>query len=129
EPRRIATFEGLLLSQPLGYANAVGILAAMGILLAAGIAAGAQARARRAGAAALVPPLALALDLTGSDASWLALGIGIALAALLDPDSLRLPATLALVGPPAAILVAVGHFSRLTDASVLTPRASGTVVA
>jgi hypothetical protein len=128
-PRRVAAFEGLQLSQPLGYANAVGILAAIGILLAAGIAAGAPTRTRRGAAAAVVPLLALALDLTGSDASWLALGIGVALAALLDPDSLRLPATLALVGLPTGILVLLGHFSRLTDASAPAPRVSGTVVA
>jgi len=126
---RHPTFEALLLSEPLGYANAVGILAAIGILLALGIAASAHASGLRAAAAAVVPLLALALELTGSAASWLALGIGIALAALLDPNALRLPATLAFVGPPAAILVWLGHFSRLADELAPTPRVSGKVVA
>jgi O-antigen ligase len=129
EPRRAIEFEGLLLNKPLGYANALGILAAIGILLAAGIASRAESSARRAAAAGAVPLLALALQLTGSDASWLALAVGIALVALLDPSALRLTATLAFVGPPAAILVWLGHFSRLADISAPTPRLSGTIVA
>jgi O-Antigen ligase len=128
-PRRAAEFEGVLLNQPLGYANAVGILAAIGILLAAGIASRAHSSARRAAAAGVVPLLALALQLTGSDASWLALAVGIALVALLDPSASRLVATLAIVGPPAAILVWLGRFSRLSDIAASTPRVSGTVVA
>jgi hypothetical protein len=128
-PRRAIAFEGLLLNKPLGYANAVGILAAIGILLAAGIASRAHSSAQRAAAAGVVPLLALALELTGSDASWLALAVGIALVALLDPSALRLAATLALVGPPAAVLVWLGRFSRLSDIAAPAPRVSGTVVA
>ncbi|HKB49575.1 MAG TPA: hypothetical protein VKC57_17835, partial [Ktedonobacterales bacterium] len=61
ESRRYETFEGFTLSQPLGYANAVGILAAMGMLLAlAPILDGRSARARAFGGAT-VPPFALAL--------------------------------------------------------------------
>jgi hypothetical protein len=126
---RHSTSEALLLSEPLGYANAVGILAAIGILLALGIAASAHASRLRIAAAAVVPLLGLALELTGSAASWLALGIGLALAALLDPNASQLPATLAFVGPPAAILVWLGHFSRLADELAPTPRVSGTIVA
>jgi O-antigen ligase len=128
-PRRATEFEGVLLNQPLGYANAVGILAAIGILLAAGIASRTHSSAGRAAAAGVVPLLALALQLTGSDASWLALAVGIALVALLDPSASRLVATLAIVGPPAAILVWLGRFSRLADISASTPRVSGTIVA
>jgi hypothetical protein len=54
-------FEGYLLSDPLGYANAVGIVAALGILLGLGLGSRADSRRGRAGAAATLPPLALAL--------------------------------------------------------------------
>ncbi len=106
--------EGYLISQPLGYANAVGILAAIGMLLSLAPATGGSDR-RRAGAAALVPPLALALDVSGSAASWLALAIGFAAFAALHPSLGKIaPPLLALV-PPTAVAVWIGHFSRLTD--------------
>jgi hypothetical protein len=127
--RRYDEFEGFLLSEPLGYANAVGIVTALGIVLALGIAVGEDSRRRRAAAAAVVPPLALALLFTGSTASWLALGIGVAVAALLDPAPLRLLATLAAVAPPAALAGAVGYASRFADDTVATPHIRGSLVA
>ena len=88
-PRRYDTLEAYLLNQPLGYANAVGILAALGIALGIGIVRQAKPRTARAAAATTVPPLALALVLTGSDGAWLALAVGLAVMALLvrRPDS------------------------------------------
>jgi hypothetical protein len=72
-----------------------------------------------------MPPLVLALTLTSSDASWLALGAGIALIAVLLPDPQRLLATLAAVAIPCAALIVLGKLSDLT-AVVETPRIGGT---
>ncbi|HEX6787930.1 MAG TPA: O-antigen ligase family protein [Gaiellaceae bacterium] len=124
--RHYDTFEGFSLNQPLGYANAIGILAAIATLLAIGIA---EADTGRLGvlAAATTPLLVLALTLTASDASWLALGVGIAFMAVLLPEPQRLLAVLAAVAVPCAALIALGKVSRLT-AIVATPRIGGTTV-
>jgi hypothetical protein len=121
-------FEGYLLHQPLGYANAVGILAALGLLLALGLVACTESSARRAAVAATVPPLTLALLLSQSTASMLALGVGLAVVALLTPATVRLLAALAAIGPAAAIAAAIGAYSRLAD-NVPEPRVSGAAVA
>src|SRR6478672_4108469 len=81
-PHRQREFEDYLLSEPLGYANAIGILAVLGILLGLGVAARATSKGRAA-AMATVPPLAAALELSGSRASWPALGAGLGVALLL----------------------------------------------
>jgi O-antigen ligase len=122
--RHFAEFEGYQLYRPLGYANAVGILAALGLLLGVGItAAPAARRPHRIAAAATIPLLALAVQLTGSTASWLALGVGLAVVVLLDAAPLRLLATLTTVALPAAAAIWVGwHSGRATLA---TPRLSG----
>ena len=67
-----------LLYQPLGYANAVGILAAMGVVLAVGILG--RARWFAAGALAVLIPT---LVLTSSRGAWVALGAGLAAAVAL----------------------------------------------
>jgi hypothetical protein len=124
--RRYDTFEGFLLNQPLGYANAVGILAALAILLTLGVA---EAETGGLGlvAAATAPPLVLALTLTSSDASWLALGAGIALTAILLPAPQRLLAVLGAIAVPCGALIALGRLSRMT-AVVETPRIGGTAL-
>jgi O-Antigen ligase len=124
--RHYDTFEAFSLNQPLGYANAVGILAAIATLLAIGIA---TEDAGRIGvvAAASAPPLLLALTLTSSDASWLALGAGIALIALLLPEPQRLLAVVASLAVPSVALIMLGKVSRIT-AVVATPRIGGTAL-
>jgi O-Antigen ligase len=123
--RHLQAFEGYLLNEPLGYANALGILAALAIVLALGLASAPQPGAVQFFAAATLPALALALVLSGSHASWLALGVGIATAVLADTAPSRTLATLALAGPTAAFAAWLGHYSRLTGAA---PRISGLVV-
>jgi O-antigen ligase len=120
-------FEGYLLSEPLGYANAVGILSALGILLSVGIVADGASRGVRAAAGAMVPLFALALELSESRASWLALAIGLAATALLHPSTLLLMRTLAALAPATATAIWIGHYSELSSAS--SPRLSGLVVA
>ena len=126
--RRYDEFEQYLLQQPLGYANAVGILSVLGLLLALGIVAGAAPLSGRAAAAATVPVLALALDFSGSTASILALGVGLAVLALLAPAALRVLAAGAVLLPAAAIAAGVGSASRFA-AIVTTPRIPGWAIA
>ena len=125
--RRYDEFEQYLLQQPLGYANAVGILSVLGLLLALGIVAGTAPRAARAAAAASVPVLALTLDFSHSTASDLALGAGLAVFALLTPATVRLLAAGAVLIPAAAISVGIGSASHFASI-VTTPRIPGSVV-
>ncbi len=122
-------FEGYLLSQPLGYANAVGILAVIGILLGIGIASGSGSRLAGVGAAATVPLLALALELSGSDASWLALAVGLATMVVLQPAPRRLLRVAAALVPLSALLAWLGHHSGLAAAGTSPPRLAGALVA
>jgi O-antigen ligase len=126
--RHSAEFEGYQLYQPLGYANAIGILAALGLLLGLGVTAGPTTRRpHRVAAAATIPLLALALQLTGSNASWLALGVGLVIIVLLDTAPARPLATLATVVLPAATAIWLGWYSG--RATLTTPRLSGTATA
>ena len=123
--RHYDTFESFLLSQPLGYANAVGILAAVGLLLALGTAAGpARERAVAAGSA---PILALALAFADSTGSWLALGLGAAVVIACAQSPLRALAAAGLVAWPAALAVALARLSRF-DEIVAKPRLPGGAV-
>lgn len=70
-------FEGALLFQPFGYANALGIFAAIGILLSAGLAVWARRRVARAVALLPLGVLLPTLYLTSSDGAWLALAAGV----------------------------------------------------
>jgi O-antigen ligase len=126
--RHYDEFEQYLLQRPLGYANAVGILSVLGLLLALGIVSGPARVAGRAVAAASVPVLALTLDLSHSTASLLALGVGLAVYAVLAPATLRLLAAGAVLVPAAAIAAGVGSASRFA-AIVATPRIPGWAVA
>ena len=128
-PRRYDPFQGYLLNQPLGYANAVGVLAALGIVLGLGILRQTESRTTRAAAAATVPPLALALVLTGSDASWFGLAVGLAAMALLDPSPVGLVRAAATIAPASILAVWLGRHSGLSDPAVVSPHISGGVLA
>jgi hypothetical protein len=77
-----------ILAEPIGYENALGLLAAMGIVLALSVRPAAPLRA------AGVVPLAAVLAATGNRGAWLALAAGLLVVAAFDPTSLRLPAAL-----------------------------------
>ena len=124
--RHYDPFEQFLLSQPLGYANAVGILAALGILLSLGLVSASPQTALRTAAAATVPLLAAALVFSQSTASYLALGVGLAVTALLNPAVVRLVVAGAVVAPAAAVAAVLAFYSRLAELG--EPRISGTVV-
>lgn len=123
--RHAVPYEDYMISQPLGYANAVGILSAIGMLLSLGPATGGSDR-RRAAAAAVVPLLALTLLFSGSNASWLALAAGLAAFVVLHPLRLEVTRPLLALLPPTAVAVVLGHFSRLAGPG--HPRLAGPVV-
>ena len=112
-------FEGTLLTTPIGYANALGVVAAMGVLTAVGLSAIAEpahaSRSWRAAASVLVS----ALVMTESRGAALALIAGALVAVLVAPPLLRrrLAATAAAASAPAALVV------------LLVPRTSGVVLA
>jgi O-antigen ligase len=70
-------FQGRLLHQPIGYANALGIFVAIGVLLSAGLALAASRPALRAAALAPLIVLVPALALTSSRGASVALAAGI----------------------------------------------------
>jgi O-Antigen ligase len=94
------------LSEPIGYANGVAILAAMGLLLSVGFAARASRATAAAAAAAAGPLLAATLYFTFSRGAWVALAVGLAVALALGPGRLQLAATALALAAPAAIAVA-----------------------
>ena len=103
--KRVDPYESMLLFRPIGYANALGILAAMGILLALGLSLRSRGLARGL-AAAPIAVLAPTLYLTDSRGAWIALGCGVA--ALAAAELGRLPVVAAaLAVATAAGLVAV----------------------
>ena len=94
-------------ARPIGYDNALGLLAALGILLALDAA---LRRGRWTVALATLPPNALVLVLAASTGAYLALVAGLAFAAIAAGGRLRaagLAATVALVA--VAALAAGGH--------------------
>jgi O-antigen ligase len=112
-------FEGSLLHQPLGYANALGILDAIGVLLAVGLAFAARRRSARAAALAPLVVLVPALLLTSSRGAWLALVVGLAALALLRGAPIEqraLGLVLLAAGTAAvAVLAVTGDLTRLVS--------------
>jgi hypothetical protein len=95
-------FEGYLLSEPIGYANAVGIVAAVGLVLALLP----MPRARRpTGAAAAM--CAAALTLSGSRGAVLAALVGLAATFALAPDRRAITRSLLALAPGAMVAIAL----------------------
>ena len=112
--RRPDEFQGNLLFRPLGYANAMGILAGLGIVLAVGFAVRAPSQGLRALAAASVAPFAAAIWLSSSRASAVAVAVGLGTMLLLDRDRMQLVGALIVLGPIAAAIVALSARARLS---------------
>src|SRR4051812_2438868 len=101
-PERLGTFDplaGYRLAAPIGYWNGLGILAAIGVALCLGFAVRGRIPLARALGAAAVPPLATALYFTFSRGSIVALLVGLAAAAALDPQRLQLLSGVLVVAP------------------------------
>jgi tetratricopeptide (TPR) repeat protein len=129
-PEQLATFDpiaGYRLSEPVGYWNALGLLAAFGMLLAFGLAARGELLVVRLAAAASTVPLALTCYFTFSRGAWVALATGVVVAVILDPRRLRLGLTMALVAPWAALAVLIASSSGpLTESGGHTLAAAAT---
>jgi O-Antigen ligase len=119
------------LSEPLGYANAVALMAAMGALLALALAVHWQRRVLRGVAAGLVPVLLAALYFTYGRGAWLALGIGLLTAILVSPRRRELVAAALALTPPGAAAVAaaaaIGGRLALAPVLLLCAAAAGAV--
>lgn len=113
ETRTFDTFEGTLLADPLGYANAVGVLAAIGVVLGIGL----LAQGRAAGAAT-VPALAAALPLTQSRGAVVALAIGLVTTVACADDASRFVRAALIVAPGSVLAAIVAATSRLSDENV-----------
>jgi hypothetical protein len=127
-PERLGVFDpiaGYRLSEPLGYWNALGIFACLGAVLALGFAARADSLAVRCVAAASALVLLPTVYFTFSRASWIALGVGLVSAILLDPRRLQLvAAAIALAVAPALGVALAFRSDALTRLGVTVEDAS-----
>lgn len=88
------------LARPVGYWNALAIIAVMSTLLAVGVAA--SSRRGRGVGAGLIPVLAVTIYLTLGRSAWLALALGLGVLVALHPRKARAGATVAALALPAA---------------------------
>jgi hypothetical protein len=105
-PERLGSFDPVStyrLAAPVGYWNALGILAAIGILLAVGTAARGKHLLSRSLAAAALVILLPTLLFTYSRGAWIALFLGLAAQILVDRRRLQLVTTMLVVGFPAVL--------------------------
>jgi O-Antigen ligase/TPR repeat len=119
-PDRVGRFDSIAsyrLSEPVGYWNALGVLAVLGALLALGFAVRAERTGARAAAAAALPLLLLTVEFTFSRGSWIALAVGVAAAVAIGPGRLRLLLWLLVLAPACAATVLLAtRSSALTTA-------------
>jgi O-antigen ligase/polysaccharide polymerase Wzy-like membrane protein len=113
------------LGGPLGYWNALGILAAAAACVGVGVVAHASRPQARAAAGFSLPILAGALYLTFSRGSWLALGIGLVVAILLEPRRRKFTAAGLATALPCVVVLAFGVSSH----ALTTPNAPASDVA
>lgn len=95
------------LSEPLGYWNALGLLAVLAILLGLAGAAHARRAVTAVVAAGSLPVLTSTLYFTYSRGAWVALAAGLAAMLLLDARRIRLLWTSLCVAPAAVVGVAI----------------------
>jgi hypothetical protein len=110
-PNHLGTFDPIAryrLEAPIGYWNALGIFSTIGALLCLSFAARGTTYVTRALAGGAISILLPTLYFTYSRGSWIALGIGLVSAILLDPRRLQLVTALALLAPVAALEVWLG---------------------
>ena len=103
------------MSRPLGYANAVGILAGVGSVLAFGLVVHWSSPRLRMAAAASVAPFAATFVLTSSRASVLAALVGAGATVALDPEWSRVVVTACLLAPFAVVVAFLATGSKLVD--------------
>lgn len=107
-PERLGNVDDLALNRlarPVGYWNALGLLAVMGALLAWCLAARTRSPVGRAAAAATLVVFVPTLYFTFSRGGWIAVGAGIVAMLALDRRRLQLVTTLLVVTPAPALVV------------------------
>jgi O-antigen ligase len=118
-PERFAEYDSIgvyRLSEPVGYWNALGVLAAFGVLLAFYLVGRVDSLVVRLVAAASTVPLALTLYFTFSRGAWLSLAAGLLLMPLLDPRRLQFAGSVLVVGPwPALAVLLAASSEPLTE--------------
>jgi O-antigen ligase len=117
-PTRVPNrFEGRLLYDPVGYANAMGILVAVGIAVAIGCCAHASSRLARTVAAAALVPLTAAFVLTESRGAQGALLVAAGITLAVDPYRGRVATTALTVMPLPALAAVLAVRSPATDST------------
>jgi len=114
-PDRLGVFDPVAtyrLSEPVGYWNALGLLAALGALLAIGLAARAESVAASVLAAATLPVLASTIYFTFSRGSWAALFVGLLVGTAFDRRFTAFATVVLTLSIPAAIAVLLASKSR-----------------
>ncbi|HET8968039.1 MAG TPA: hypothetical protein VFN06_01265, partial [Gaiellaceae bacterium] len=84
----IDRFNATRLAEPIGYWNSYGLLTSMGVIVAVGVVAHSRRASFALAAGATVPLFVVALYLSFSRGSWLALFFGLAATVVLDPRRL-----------------------------------------
>lgn len=113
------------LSRPIGYWNALGLLATMGVVLSVGCAAHARSRAARAAAAAALPALVVSLYFTFSRGAWVGLVTALVVLFAFDRRRERAAALLVAIVPfTAAAVVLASQSDGLTRANASLAQAA-----
>jgi hypothetical protein len=109
-PNRLGVFDPLgvyRLAEPVGYWNALALLVTIGLLLALTFTARGRLLWTRCLSAASVPLLLATLYFTFGRSAWIALGVALAVAVVLDPRRLQLAAVLLTLAPTSLATVFV----------------------
>jgi O-antigen ligase len=100
-------FEGYLLSEPIGYANAVGVVAAVGVVLSLLMATAYASLSGKRACATSATICSAALALSGSRASALAVVVGVGIVLALTQDRRSIVRALLALAPGAALALAL----------------------
>ena len=114
---RYGSTDGTVIAEPIGYSNALGVLAAMGLLLALGFAV--DGGAARPAAVAAAVPLGACVYLTYSRGALIALAVGLVAMATLASGMARRVAVASALGGIVALAALVGR-TAATNASLGT---------
>jgi hypothetical protein len=125
--RHADPFEAYDIHQPLGYANAIAILAVIALLLGLGLITDAPSRALRCAGAAAAPLASATIVLASSTGSILAAVVGLAVVVVMSGAAVRTCGAVAVVAPGALAAAVISRTSGL--ASDADPRLSGVTVA
>jgi hypothetical protein len=109
------------LNEPVGYSNALGVLAVLGVVLSLGLVSDGRRRLSRALAGAAVVPLTTTIYFTFSRGAWLALAVGVGVVVASAPSRLKL-LTVWLAGPLPLAGLTVFLASRADALARVNPR-------